>query len=295
MKKLQRSFFYLAVLLGVGIGTSYAAQDVEIEENPLAGLQEKPTSQSVDIDATSDAPVYPPNLYLALSVEFPTAGIAYQSGTEDKFHPLKKDDLFQNNKERKFLGYFDNTKCYKFNKTAQAFLVSSVAQQVTSGLQYGSCNNGNETEEFSGNIMNWVTMSSIDILRYTLTGGNRAWGRGSDENAYKNGETVPAALGGGTYLRHSKVNALLRQAPGYGYNVDYHRRYHGGVIKGTRAIDFTGMTDVIQHLIPHKYIPDVVENRNYVNANEFYVFKEPCLYNKDDCDDNEESRWESDA
>lgn len=127
----------------------------------------------------SDTPVYsasnvPANLMLALSVEFPTGTVAaytnatnYAAGT-------------------KYLGYFDSAKCYDYNTS----LPSGVTTSMTTGYfvpveaansDY-SCkttttkdSNGNPVTNYhwSGNLLNWATMTSLDEFRQALTGGNR--------------------------------------------------------------------------------------------------------------------------
>ncbi len=99
-----------------------------------------------------------PNLLLSLSVEFPTVGIAYRG------------DNGTYNRTRTYLGYFNPGKCYRYkggNRNLEEdawFEIDSDADSVTH-----ECNG----QTFSGNFMNWASSSAIDILRYTLTGGDR--------------------------------------------------------------------------------------------------------------------------
>ena len=102
----------------------------------------------------STSPLYggqsaPPNLVVATSVEFPTVGSAYLGIGYDN--------------TATYLGYFDPTKCYTYTSSSGGyFSVSSAATAAhTCVLQ------------FSGNFMNWATMSAIDEFRYAMTGGNR--------------------------------------------------------------------------------------------------------------------------
>ena len=91
----------------------------------------------------------PPNLLINLSVEFPTVGSAYRSIA---YTPANA-----------YLGYFNPNKCYTYDTTKKYF--SSSAD--TSGT------NRTCTSAFSGNFLNYSTMSAIDTFRYGLTGGNR--------------------------------------------------------------------------------------------------------------------------
>lgn len=92
------------------------------------------------------------NLLLTLSVEFPTVGAAYRSGTYDP------------NLKGGYVGYFNPDKCYTYTGTASNgyFVIGgdAAADHSCSGM-------------YSGSFMNWATASAIDMLRYALTGGDR--------------------------------------------------------------------------------------------------------------------------
>ncbi|MDK4698216.1 PilC/PilY family type IV pilus protein [Kingella negevensis] len=177
---------------------------------------------------------YDPNVVLALSVEYPTAGPAYNAKL------FTKDSL-----KKRYLGYFDNTKCYvyrtadsdqtgveafrrtKYNNKLlnnterenfsnffanpdavnniqyadqdkerhEYFEVSSNAVDTADGI--GLCSGSNE---YSGNFMNWATMSAIDIFRQALTGGNRAATLLQTIQAYTEGDQT-----GETFLRRANL------------------------------------------------------------------------------------------
>jgi type IV pilus assembly protein PilY1 len=99
-----------------------------------------------------------PNLLLSLSVEFPTAGVAYRG------------DNGTYNRTREYIGYFNPLKCYVYqggnrNLGDDAyFRIHKEADPVTR-----ECGG----DSFSGNFMNWAASSAIDMLRYALTGGDR--------------------------------------------------------------------------------------------------------------------------
>ncbi|MBY0455298.1 MAG: pilus assembly protein PilY [Burkholderiaceae bacterium] len=94
-----------------------------------------------------------PTLTLALSVEFPTVGGQYR-GVSD-YTP-----------DTEYIGYFDSGSCYGYNN---ATLANDRYFQRTGPATNRKCGGTG----FSGNFMNWATSSSIDILRYGLTGGDR--------------------------------------------------------------------------------------------------------------------------
>jgi type IV pilus assembly protein PilY1 len=123
--------------------------------------------------ALADTPVYstsnvPANLMLSLSVEFPTGTVgAYNNATSYTAYTAASP----------FLGYFDPAKCYDYS-------VSSPPGSTTSGYfvpigavsSTGSClsvSGGKTTYHWSGNMLNWATMTALDEFRQSLTGGNR--------------------------------------------------------------------------------------------------------------------------
>ncbi len=98
------------------------------------------------------------NIALALSVEFPTVGAAYRTSEYD--HAVT------------YLGYFDAKGCYAYYDNAAGAPLSGEYFYRTGTVDAdGSCESS--TGRFSGNALNYITASSIDLLRYALTGGNR--------------------------------------------------------------------------------------------------------------------------
>jgi type IV pilus assembly protein PilY1 len=102
------------------------------------------------------------NIALALSVEFPTVGAAYRQA--DYNHATT------------YLGYFDPKGCYKYRDTTVGAPVNGeyflrTGNVDTDGYCETAASGGGR---YSGNALNYVTTSSIDLLRYALTGGDRA-------------------------------------------------------------------------------------------------------------------------
>lgn len=98
-----------------------------------------------------------PNMVLSLSLEFSSAGSAYRG------------DSINYNKMFEYVGYFNPLKCYTYrggnrNITDGYFAISKAADAITH-----ECGG----DSFSGNFMNWAASSTLDILRYGLTGGDR--------------------------------------------------------------------------------------------------------------------------
>jgi Tfp pilus tip-associated adhesin PilY1 len=65
-----------------------------------------------------------------------------------------------------YYGYFDSYKCYEYSTSNTRF--EPVAETTD---KY--CNTGDSTDQWSGNFLNWVTMSRIDTIRKILFGGHR--------------------------------------------------------------------------------------------------------------------------
>ena len=133
----------------------------------------------------------PPNLLINLSVEFPTVGSAYRSVT---YAPGTL-----------YLGYFNPNRCYVYDSTNRHFYSNA----DTSGANR-TCSNA-----FSGNFMNYVTMSAIDTFRYGLTGGNRTTDTSSDtvltraslpDGFYNSGSNFPSrSFNAGTNIAPNQV------------------------------------------------------------------------------------------
>ena len=90
-----------------------------------------------------------PNVAVTLSVEYPSVSAAYR--------------LFDYVGSNVYLGYFNPTRCYSYVTALNGYFTPTADAD-----QSHNCADG-----FSGNFMNWATMSAIDEFRYAMTGGNR--------------------------------------------------------------------------------------------------------------------------
>lgn len=102
----------------------------------------------------TEAPLFlqsavPPNVLFALSVEFPTANTAAYQGTNNY------------STANTYLGIFDSEKCYNYDTASNWFAPAALSTSHT-------CSN-----QWSGNFLNWATMTGLDEFRYAMTGGNR--------------------------------------------------------------------------------------------------------------------------
>ena len=272
---------YQAVLMALpimtGVGVSHAETNTNFANGALAGA----------------AIQYSPNVLLALSVEFPTAGLAYNSN--DVSIGIPRNYYNTISIKNRYLGYFDNRKCYIYvpdaadKDASQAFAksgyvtkrssmydtskdnqeifrdtdggvinttykpmnlnaveyfkVSSNAVDTADGI--GLCS-GNNSNEFSGNMLNWASMTAIDIFRQALTGGNRAATIQSNSKAYELGDTQNE-----TYLRRAMVT------PG--------RQNHNQFVRR-----FIYLPDnLLKRVMPHKYASDNISDFVSYNATSY--------------------------
>ncbi|AVS79566.1 pilus assembly protein PilY [Paracidovorax avenae] len=77
----------------------------------------------------------------------------------------------------KYYGYFDSTKCYSYDSTNGLFNPASLATQtnVTVGSVTSVKYSCPSTQRYwSGNFLNWATMTRLDIVRKMLYGGYRS-------------------------------------------------------------------------------------------------------------------------
>ncbi|MDB5744621.1 MAG: type pilus assembly protein PilY [Polaromonas sp.] len=143
-KSLSWGTYCAAAVMMVGSGAQTTAiPSVDLSLGPLTV-----TAQAV-------------NIALALSVEFPTAGAAYRAGSYD--HSVE------------YLGYWDPKSCYEYfdaNDTSQ--LKGEYFRRTGSVDSSKYCNTPGVGTGYSGNVLNYAATSSIDLLRFALTGGNRA-------------------------------------------------------------------------------------------------------------------------
>lgn len=139
-----------------------------------------PIQNAVSATSIADLPVFatnsvPPNIMLALSVEWPTGVVpAYTT-------PYSGSSVY--------VGYFDPTFCYSYYKddgttnynipaTPSATPgtgrdKAAAAKEYFRPVGLASATHTCSGNAFSGNFLNWSTMLALDTFRFTLTGGDR--------------------------------------------------------------------------------------------------------------------------
>lgn len=140
-----------------------------------------------------------PALALALSVEFPTVGAQYVD--PDNISSTSDDVTYSS--DREYLGYYDAESCYTYKNTLLTGETNANKRFIRRGSAIAlstpnttnptwttrQCWDGNKSytkddgttpafsttsnDGFSGNFLNWASSSAIDMLRVSLTGGDR--------------------------------------------------------------------------------------------------------------------------
>ena len=93
----------------------------------------------------------PPNVLFSLSVEYPTANTAAYQGSNDY------------SATEAYLGIFDPAKCYSYGGSGATAYFSPAAPATNHAC----------SGYWSGNFLNWASMTGLDEFRYAMTGGNR--------------------------------------------------------------------------------------------------------------------------
>lgn len=127
----------------------------------------------------------PGNVMLALSVEFPTG--LQVSYTTTNYSSIVKYD-----------GYFDHRKCYTYSTTNEVFSPTSAVSAT------GTCGNS----EWSGNLLNWLTMTNLDQFRSVMTGGTRD--NFSTMNGTHPGDTIARTVLIRSFSDRNSYNPLKR-------------------------------------------------------------------------------------
>jgi type IV pilus assembly protein PilY1 len=139
-----------------------------------------------------DQPIFvtnnvPPNMMLALSVEWPTGVVGAYKGTLG-YSTTLFDAAYVDSATTRYVGYFDPTFCYKYyqangttvNNTPATPLTGTRDAAAATGEYFRPVANGTGTSThqcdgtaFSGNFLNWATAHALDGFRFTMTGGDR--------------------------------------------------------------------------------------------------------------------------
>ncbi|MES2878895.1 MAG: PilC/PilY family type IV pilus protein [Pseudomonadota bacterium] len=195
MRWLRQRMLVLTTMTLVATVSFLALSQSTAPNIPLVNLSADPLYAT----ATGDKPV----LALALSVEYPTVGAQYVD--PDNNNSGTSDDVTYSS-DREYLGYYDAESCYTYDdagtgapsgqtaaykrfvrrgpaialsvpnttqptKTTRMCWNNSTSYTKDDGTTPASSSTTNDA--FSGNFLNWASSSAIDMLRLSLTGGDR--------------------------------------------------------------------------------------------------------------------------
>ncbi|MDR7377401.1 type IV pilus assembly protein PilY1 [Rhodoferax ferrireducens] len=144
-------------------------------------------AQATPVDVSAPRPLVPPNvttssnrpmIMLAASKDHSMFGPVYTD-----FEDLDDDGTIDTTFKPtfKYYGYFDPTKCYAYDNTSKQFnpaassiiITSTVTTNgVTRTLERYTCTSAQSY--WSGNFLNWSTMTRLDVVRKMLYGGTRS-------------------------------------------------------------------------------------------------------------------------
>lgn len=135
-----------------------------------------------------------PMMMLAMSKDHTLFGPIYND-----FEDLEGDGTIETTFKPtfKYYGYFDAVKCYTYNN--EVFTPSSMAT-LTADNRY-TCTPG--SNQWSGNFLNWATMTRLDVIRKMLYGGKRSTDTATVTTA--NGQ-VTAVTGSKTILERANLS-----------------------------------------------------------------------------------------
>ena len=135
----------VAFLISRSVGSFAAAGDYDIAQNPLYS-----------------SVTYPPLMMLVMSRDEQLFNKAYSDYSNLQEGDKDDDGVIDATYDNAFnySGYFDPGLCYSYGSSM--FKAS------------GAATNHKCSAQWSGNFLNWVTMSRLDIMRYVLYGGMRS-------------------------------------------------------------------------------------------------------------------------
>lgn len=136
------------------------------------------------------AQTVPPLLLINMSKDHKLYYNAYNDGSD-----LDEDGRIDNDYKHSidYYGYFDPIKCYTYDTTNKRF--NPVGFSATGTNAYSLQKYGHQYSKFcsagqwSGNVLNWLTMTRMDVLRKVLYGGHRSTDDGPVGNS-KSAQTV---------------------------------------------------------------------------------------------------------
>lgn len=134
----------------------------------LAGTPAAPENSDYEAYPPFNIINAPPIVMLALGRDHRNYYEAYTDNTDlndDGIIDISYDDAIE------YFGYFDPWKCYVYDNTGTAKFVPTRKINPAATGNHHYCGG---TNEWSGNFLNWLSMSRMDVLKKVLYGGHRS-------------------------------------------------------------------------------------------------------------------------
>jgi len=158
----------VAVVTVSAQSTVPTVEDGRISGSGMPDFESYPSG--VNVLAASNPP---PLIMLVMSRDEQLFNKAYSDYT-----PLEENGAIKTTYDDTFTykGYFDPNICYTYSSSGyyQASSLVGGAADVTTITTSHRCGTGKNTTLWSGNFLNWVAMSRVDILRWAFYGGTRS-------------------------------------------------------------------------------------------------------------------------
>lgn len=161
IKELQRGLLGLIIII---ITFSFVLKTTYT----VAGSPSSPENSDYEAYPPFNVINAPPLVMLTIGRDHRNYYEAYTDTTD-----LNNDGVIDTNYDDgiEYYGYFDPWKCYKYDTTGTAkFIPTRVINPLSTGNHHYCGGIG----EWSGNFLNWLSMSRMDVLRKVLYGGHRS-------------------------------------------------------------------------------------------------------------------------
>lgn len=147
LKAIGKKFGLVLAATGVGLMSTPSLASVELAQAPL--FLSQPVRPLVMLNMSNDHQLY----FKAYDDYSDLTG----NGVADTTYVHEHD----------YYGYFDSRKCYRYRSSNGRFQPTRFVDPD------GYCNAGSTSNEWSGNFLNWASMTRIDAVRKILYGGLR--------------------------------------------------------------------------------------------------------------------------
>ncbi|WP_406624861.1 hypothetical protein [Acidovorax sp. SDU_ACID1] len=151
------------------LGMAVLAACELVHATPLDPLEVSTPREAIppNIVTTSNKPM----LMLATSKDHTLFGPIY-TDFEDLDGDGNIDTTFK--PDFTYYGYFDAAKCYVYQNNRFEPTATASVTEITNGTKKSKKYSCGGSNQWSGNFMNWATMTRLDVIRKMLYGGKRS-------------------------------------------------------------------------------------------------------------------------